>query len=98
EKGRDVGGADVVEVAGDAERFRGPLSTALCRIHPPAHEDQRNDDRQSDQNRKLESPAKTKQKFSSPRRNDDSHQLATAVGEQGVTESGRAVPSGRHVT
>lgn len=50
EESRDIRGADVVEVAGDAERFRWPLSAALCSIQPPADEDQRNKSQQSQQN------------------------------------------------
>ena len=42
EEGRDVVRADVVEVAGDAERFGGLLSANLCRVQPPADENQRN--------------------------------------------------------
>jgi hypothetical protein len=42
EEGRDIGGADVIEVAGDAERFGGPLSANLSGVPPPAKEYQRN--------------------------------------------------------
>ena len=47
EEGRDVGRADVVEIARDAERFRGPLAPDLVRVQPPGDEDQREDDQQS---------------------------------------------------
>jgi hypothetical protein len=42
EEGRDVVRADVVEVAGDAERFGWLLSANLCRVQPPADEYKRN--------------------------------------------------------
>ena len=40
EEGRDVVRADVVEVAGDAERFGRLLPADLCRVQPPAEEHQ----------------------------------------------------------
>ena len=42
QKGGDIGCADVVEVAGDAERFCGPLPADLVRVQPPADGNQRN--------------------------------------------------------
>ena len=47
EEGRGIRRANVVQVAGDAERFGGPLPASLCRIQPPAHEYQRKNTRQS---------------------------------------------------
>ena len=49
EEGRDVVRADVVEVAGDAERFGGLLPADLCRVQPPADEHQRKNAQQSQQ-------------------------------------------------
>jgi hypothetical protein len=42
EEGRDVVRADIVEVAGYAERFGRLLPADFCRVQPPADEHQRN--------------------------------------------------------
>ena len=44
EEGRDVIGADIVEVAGDAERFGRLLPADLRRVEPPAEEDHHGED------------------------------------------------------
>ena len=49
EEGRDVVRADVVEVAGDAERFGGLLPADLCRVQPPADDYQRKSAQHSQQ-------------------------------------------------
>src|SRR5678816_3480388 len=38
EEGCGIGRANVVQVAGDAERFSGPLPASFCRVQPPADE------------------------------------------------------------
>ena len=63
EEGRDVVRADVVEVAGDAERFGGLLPAALCRVQPPADEYQRKSDQQSQQDYQPTSLGKVAQHF-----------------------------------
>ena len=47
EEGRGIRRANVVQVAGDAERFGGPLPPSFCRIQPSADEYQRKNTRQS---------------------------------------------------
>ncbi len=49
EEGRDIVRADVVQVAGDAERFGGLLPASLCRVQPPTDEYQRKNTHQSQQ-------------------------------------------------
>ena len=50
EERRGIGRANVVQIAGDAERFGGSLPASLGRVQPPADEDQRQD---------LTSPSRT---------------------------------------
>ena len=47
EEGRGIRRANIVQVAGDAERFGGRLPASLRRIQPPADEYQRKNARQS---------------------------------------------------
>ena len=49
EEGRGICRPNVVQVAGDAERFGRALPASLCRIEPPADEYQRKNTRQSDE-------------------------------------------------
>jgi hypothetical protein len=49
EEGRDIVRADVVQVAGDAERFGRLLPASLCRVQPPTDEYQRKSTHQSQQ-------------------------------------------------
>jgi len=49
EEAGDIVRADVVQIAGDAERFGGLLPAALCRVQPPADEYQRKNTRQPQQ-------------------------------------------------
>ena len=49
EEGGDIVRADVIQIAGDAERLNRLLPAPLCRIQPPAGEYQRNNSYQSQQ-------------------------------------------------
>ena len=53
EEGGDVARADVVEVAGDAERFGRPLASDFRGVQPPADENQRENDQQSQHNQQA---------------------------------------------
>ena len=48
EEGGDVVGADIVEVAGDAEWLGGLLAADLVGVQPPAGDDQRDDDQHAE--------------------------------------------------
>jgi hypothetical protein len=60
-KGGNAARADVIEVAGDAERFGRLLSAALCRVAPPGEEDGKD----SKQEERQASPSQERQRLSS---------------------------------
>ncbi len=66
EEGRGIRRANVVQVAGDAERLGGPLPAALRRVQPPADEDQCENTRQSQEDYEPESLGELGQPSISP--------------------------------
>jgi hypothetical protein len=62
EEGRDVVGADLVEIAGDAERFGGQLPAAGARVPPLAEEYQRKSAQHSEQEDQHASPGEVPQR------------------------------------
>src|SRR5688572_7317850 len=63
-EGRSIGRADVIQVAGDAERFGRPLPASFCRVQPPADKCKRNNTHECQQGYEPKSPDKMGQPHS----------------------------------